>query len=320
MPRTLDPEAGFVACANNAPIGAHQEPYLGVDWLDGYRVARISEVLAERRSFTLAATEALQRDLTSIPWREIRGVVLALPAGTPGARLALELLGRWDGLVSAASPAASVFELFLAEMVRRIARARAPKSAHWAMGEGTNLVLPHSLFALRRVSHTVRLLREQPAGWFRRSWPDEMLAALDRVVDTLSRTAGPTPASWGWGDVRPVYLRHIVGSVPPLDAVFNRGPFRCGGDATTVPQASVSWLHPTGDPIGIASMRLVIDVGAWDETRVVLAGGQSGNPLSPHYDDMIDTWQRGGGVPLRWSRGAIEQATVATLTLVPRGS
>ena len=50
----------------------------------------------------------------------------------------------------------------------------------------------------------------------------------------------------------------------------------------------------------------------------MLAGGQSGNPLSPHYDDLIETWQRGGGVPLHWSREAVERATVATLTLVPR--
>jgi penicillin amidase len=307
MPRTLDPESGFVATANNAPTSASESPYLGVDWLDGYRVARISEALAARRDWTVATMEALQLDLTSIPWREIRAVVLALPARSADARLALELLGAWDGLVSPGAPAASVFELFLAEMVRRAARAKAPKSAHWAMGEGTNLVLPHSLFALRRVSHTVRLLREQPAGWFRRPWPDEMAAALERVIDTLRRTRGPSPDAWAWGDVRPVFLRHLVGGVRPLDAVFNRGPYRCGGDATTIPQASVSWLHPTGDPIGIASMRVVID-----------AGGQSGNPLSPHYDDMVAPWLGGGGVPLPWSREAVERATVSTLTLVPR--
>ncbi len=80
----------------------------------------------------------------------------------------------------------------------------------------------------------------------------------------------------------------------------------------------MSWLHPTGDPIGIASMRLVIDVGSWDATRVVLAGGQSGNPLSPHYDDLLEPWKRGESVPLHWSRDAIARATKATLTLVPR--
>ncbi len=319
MPHAIDPEAGFLATANNQPTPAGDEPYLGVDWLDGYRHARISEALAGRSDWTVAATCALQLDLTSIPWREIRDVVLALPAASADARLAIDLLAAWDGLVSPGSPAAAVFELFLAEMVRRAARAKAPKSAHWAMGEGVNLVLPHSLFALRRISHLTRLLREQPEGWFRRPWADEMLAALDRVIGTLRRTRGPSRDAWAWGDVRPLWLRHLVGGVRPLDAVFNRGPIACGGDATTIPQASVSWLHPTGDPIGIASMRLVIDVGNWDATRVVLAGGQSGNPLSPHYDDMLEPWQRGEGVQLAWSREAVERATRETLTLVPRG-
>jgi penicillin amidase len=80
----------------------------------------------------------------------------------------------------------------------------------------------------------------------------------------------------------------------------------------------VSWLHPTSDPIGIASMRLVIDVGNWDATRVVLAGGQSGNPFSPHYDDLFARWRRGETVPFVWSPEAVARAAKTTLTLVPR--
>jgi penicillin amidase len=319
MPHAFDPEAGFLSHANSQPIAGADEPYLGTDWLDGYRQARITEALAARSDWTVPAFMTLQLDQTSLPWREIRSVVLALPVLSADARLALDLLASWDGLVSAGSPGAAVFELFLAEMVRRTVRAKAPKSAHWAMGEGTNLVLPHSLFALRRTSHLTRLIRDQPAGWFLRSWPDEMVSALERVVHMLRRTRGPSPSAWAWGEIRPLHLRHLVGSVRPFDAVFNRGPFPCGGDATTIPQASVSWLHPTSDPIGIASMRLVIDVGCWDESRVALAGGQSGNPLSPHYDDQIAWWQRGEGVPLPWSREAVEQATRSVLRLLPKG-
>ena len=318
MPHALDPEAGFLANANNQPIGSNESPYLGSDWLDGYRQARIVEALGARSDWSVATTQTLQLDVTSIPWREIRDVVLALPTASDDARLALELLGAWDGLVAAGSPAAAVFELFVAEMVRRVARAKAPKSAAWAMGEGTNAILPHSLLALRRVSHLTRLVREQPAGWFRRSWPGEMLAALERTIDTLRRTRGPSRDAWAWGDVRPLTLRHLAGGVWPMGAVFDRGPFPLGGDAHTIPQASVSWLHPTSDPIGIASMRLVIDVGNWDATRVVLAGGQSGNPFSPHYDDLFAHWRRGETVPFPWSPEAVARAAKTTLTLVPR--
>lgn len=317
MPHAIDPEAGFLVHANGAPAPHGEGPYLGVDWLDGYRQARITEALAARRDWTVARTMNLQLDQTSLPWREIREVVLSLPAASADARAALGCLSAWDGVVAAGSPGAAVFELFLAEMVRRTARAKAPRSASWAMGDGTNLVLPHSLFALRRPGHVARLVREQPEGWFRRSWPEEMVAALDRVGRTLRETRGPNPDAWTWGEVRPLFFRHLVGGVKPLDAVYNRGPFSCGGDATTIPQASVGWLHPTADPVGIVSMRLVIDVGAWDEARVVLAGGQSGNPLSPHYDDQIPLWQKGEGVPLLFSPEAIARAARTELRLSP---
>ena len=64
---------------------------------------------------------------------------------------------------------------------------------------------------------------------------------------------------------------------------------------------------------------MVIDVGAWSNCRFVLCGGQSENPLSPHYADLFEVWQRGEGVPIPWTPEDIEAATVDTLTLEPAG-
>jgi len=65
-------------------------------------------------------------------------------------------------------------------------------------------------------------------------------------------------------------------------------------------------------------MRLVIDVGSWDDARVVLAGGQSGNPLSPHYDDLLALLPQGESVPLPFSPEAVRAATREVLRLMPR--
>ena len=317
MPSCTDPVAAFVSTANNQPILDGNYPYLGVDWLDGYRQARIVESLAARRDWDLAAVQALHTDPLSIPWRELRAVILAVPVRSEASRAALDLLRGFDGKVTAQSPAASVFELFLAEMIRRTVEHKAPRSAEWALGKGTNTVLPHSLFALRRVSHVVNLLRKQPAGFFPRPWSEEMAAALESAIGTLREKHGNKPSSWAWGRVRPLTLKHFAGAVPGLGAVFNRGPFPCGGDTSTIPQASPSPLDPLGNPIGIASMRLVIDVGEWEELRVATAGGQSGNPLSPNYDDLIAPWSRGEGVPIAWSPENVRRRARATLVLRP---
>ena len=62
---------------------------------------------------------------------------------------------------------------------------------------------------------------------------------------------------------------------------------------------------------------MVVDVGNWDENSFVLAGGQSGNPLSPHYADQVALWRRGEGIPIAWSSEAVAQAAQSTLHLTP---
>jgi len=41
------------------------------------------------------------------------------------------------------------------------------------------------------------------------------------------------------------------------------------------------------------SWRMIVTLGDKVTARVVYPGGQSGNPGSPHYDSMVDTWQAG---------------------------
>ncbi len=103
MPRALNPDTGFVATANNKPISDDVELYLGADWIDGYRLARIAESLAARDDWTLADAMVLQMDQVSIPWRQIRELVLAVPAAGDAGQ-AVDLLAAWDGVVAADSP------------------------------------------------------------------------------------------------------------------------------------------------------------------------------------------------------------------------
>jgi penicillin G amidase len=58
-------------------------------------------------------------------------------------------------------------------------------------------------------------------------------------------------------------------------------------------------------------------VGNWEASRYVLAGGQSGNPSSLHYDDMLPLWQRGDGVTIAWTPESVRRRAFETLELVP---
>ena len=317
MPTDENPEAGYIATANNRPLAEGDGPFLGVDWLDGYRVARIGEVLEARRDWDLAGLQRLQMDLRSVPWREIRDTVLAVPVEDEAACQAIALLEDWDGVVTADSPAASVFELFVDGMSHRVAGFKAPRSASWVVGCGSGDLMTHTSFALRRVGTVVRLLKESPPDWFHRGWQQEVADALAGVVRELRRRLGPDPRKWAWGRLRPLTFVHPVGRSRLLGNIFNLGPFPWGGDANTIGQAAPPPQDTARNPVFVASMRMVVDVGDWESCRFSLPGGQSGNPVSPHYQDLLPHWLRGDGVPIAWSKRNVDAAAVSTLRLTP---
>jgi len=214
MPSCVDPAEGFVATANNAPVlESDGGPFLGLDWLDGYRAGRINEALAERSDWDVASSQRLQLDQVTLAWREVRDVVVGTSPPGPlslrgegetvesslevstgvavllrarGSRseisLALSLLRAWDGVASEDSVAATIFERFVREMARRIAVARAPNSAEWALGRGFSDLVGANMFYAGRQSRVLRRLVEQPEGWFAGGWDAEMRDALASVL------------------------------------------------------------------------------------------------------------------------------------------
>ena len=240
LPWTLDPPDGFVASANNAPRpDGPDEPFLGVDWLDGYRAARIVEVLGERTGWDVPGSMALQTDTVSVPWRDLRDLVLASAPGDP----AVELLRDWDGVVSADSAAASVYELLVAELACAMARADAPNGWRWAVGGGFGESVPRTSFGARTLSHLVGRLRSGRGV-------ELIPAALATASAALRERHGTDPAGWAWGTIRPLRLLHPLGVRTPLDRIFNLGPVPLGGDANTPAQAGVHPARAARQPVG----------------------------------------------------------------------
>jgi penicillin amidase len=322
MPFCTDPPEGFLVTANEdpalvAPSAPQRTPFLGVDWMDPYRGQRIREALAGERGWDLGSTMRLQLDELVLPWRQLRDVFLAARPRSDAGREALARLRTWDGIASRQSQAATLFQLLLAEMWQRVVMARAPKSKQWALGRGFTRLLGLTTFSGGRPSRIIRHLREQPLGWFARPWPDEIGDALDCVVLSLGERFGADPARWSWGEVRPLTFEHPLSVVKPLAPLLSRGPFAWGGDGNTVSQAGTTPLNPLAGPTVVASLRFCAEAGDWDNARFVLPGGQSGDPFSVHYDDMLPLWLRGDGIRIAWSSAAVAAAAVHVLELKP---
>jgi penicillin amidase len=318
LPWSRNPREGFVCCANNKPVADHESAvFLGHDWLDGFRQRRISEELAARGDWSVERMAELQTDVQSLAFGDVKSTLLGLSPKTPEATRALEILQQWDGRMASDSVGASVYALFVGALNRRVCEAKAPNSFLYAAGKGVMKLIPGTCLNARRASFVTRLIREQPAGYFA-VWEPELLGALAEAVTTLSERFGSAPSeAWAWGSIRQLSMRHRFGDKKPLDKVFNLGPIPGWGDGTTVNQAGFEFWNPLRHSTVTAHLRSVMEVGNWGASRFVVLGGQSGNPLSPHYGDMVALHQRGEGVPVHWQDEEVARHAVATLTLAP---
>ncbi len=114
-----------------------------------------------------------------------------------------------------------------------------------------------------------------------------------------------------------VRYAHPLGSVKLFSGIFDRGPFPVHGDGTTPNQTSYAPSLPPGLVQIVASYRQLYEVGAWDRAMTVTTSGQSGHPLSPHYDDQMAMWREGVYHNMPWSREAVEKGTESRLRLAP---
>ena len=65
------------------------------------------------------------------------------------------------------------------------------------------------------------------------------------------------------------------------------------------------------------AFREVIDLTDWDRSTATSVPGQSGQPGSPHYGDLLPLWGEGRYFPLLYSREAIEKTARERLVLEP---
>ena len=143
--------------------------------------------------------------------------------------------------------------------------------------------------------------------------------AVEALGHLLSGGAGQGSAARVRLDAEddPLVLEHPVGENKYLAPIFNRGPYPLSGDTNTILQSAVDPLKIDAPARFMPSLRMVVDVGEWDEARFVLPGGQSGNPLSPHYDDQLRYWLRGESLKMPFSDEAVDSAALSTLRLAP---
>jgi len=81
---------------------------------------------------------------------------------------------------------------------------------------------------------------------------------------------------------------------------------------------ATSWDAVEGFEVTAApSMRMVVSLADWDDSRWINLTGVSGHPASAHYSDQTELFVDGETLPWAFSRGAVEAAAQDRLVLTP---
>ncbi|MCW6510598.1 penicillin acylase family protein [Lichenifustis flavocetrariae] len=309
LPHVLNPETGFFATANeqNVPVDwSLPAEKIGHEWIEGARANRIAEVFAATPVHSVRTSCALQTDLLSLPARRVVRLLADLGSEDAAISTALDLLRDWDAVLAADSAAAALFEVWWSKHLRPgvLAMAVADPATRALLGAGDpDGVLP-------------RL--EQPGPWF--AAPAEaardalLLGTLSRAYSECAEHMGLDPSAWAWGRLHQGYFEHVLTGLT-RSPDLNVGPLPMGGSDST-PMNAMYRFNDFRVILG-ASVRMVVDVGAWDESVCINAPGQSGDPRSPHYGDLAGKWSKGEYVPMLYSQEAVSTAAQMQLCLRP---
>lgn len=120
-----------------------------------------------------------------------------------------------------------------------------------------------------------------------------------------------------WGEVHTIEFEHPMGSVKPLDQIFNVGPFPMAGTNESVNQESFVQTNSGKYPVVHGpQMRILIDMAAPEQSISINPTGQSGNPLSEFYSNQAELFVGEGYRPQLMNRADIEENKKYQLRLI----
>ena len=311
LPRAFNPPSGRIVNANNIIVPPAYPHFLGREWGDPYRAARIGEMLDEAEPYDLNLFADIQADNLSGAARDVLPLLLAAPITGTRAAAAKARLAEWDYNMYRDRVAPLIFTAWLRELNRTLyADELGPLfGRYWGL----------------RPDVVVNMLENRPA------WCDDVTTpapetcaarialALDRATADLAATYGEDMNQWRWAYAHKATFNHrVFETVPLLDSVANislaadGGAFTINRNASNIrdPDAPFAAIHGAG-------YRAIYDLSDLSKSLFIQATGQSGNPLSPHYDTFTERWRDFRYLSIAGDRDSLAESGLGVLTLVP---
>ncbi len=302
LPQAFNPEDGLIVTANARVVGPDYIPYLTDHWEEPYRTARIWDLVHDKHDLRPDDMLKVQTDTYSYPDVFLsEQLVPAAKIAAPKDLRTQKLIGLskdWNGIADADSTVVPFLEGTRRAALKLILQP--------VLGDDTELYQWRSMAFLQRV------LTERPAAWLPaayKSYDELLVAAADESVKSLEKNSGSARVEdWPWKRFDSLEILHPIGRVGWLKKIFS---------ITGKPQGGTSFSPRAATRHHGPAMRVVASVGDWDNSLMVIAGGQSGQPGSSHYADQFRYWYDGKPVVAPFSDAAEAAIRKHTLRLKP---
>ena len=322
-PEFIAPLSGILGNTNNKTVERPFPNHISFVWGDTQRVRRWQGLMQNREVHTRDSFIEAQLDTVSYTARSLLPLIgadlwftgEAAPAGTPARKRqrALALLAEWNGEMNEHLPEPLLYAAWTRALQKRLIQ-----DDLGPLAEEYTHVEP--LF-IERVFRDI----DGASAWCDvkqsaqvESCTDVSRLALDDALIWIEESWGDNFESLRWGDAHQATHDHqVLGEIPVLGTLVNIRQSTSGGDNTLLRgYTSGKDPNPFFNVHG-AGYRGVYDFADPDSSVFIISTGQSGHPLSRHYDDLAQLWRRGEYIPMSLDPDLARAASVGTTRLRP---
>ncbi|MEO1053510.1 MAG: penicillin acylase family protein [Bacteroidota bacterium] len=275
----LNPERGFVSSANQHPVDSLYPYWTYSPTYETYRNRIINRMLSAADDVTPQDMMTMQQNGYGILPEEILPLMLdSLIANelTDKGKAIVDSLKSWDYHYTVGSKTATYFQVWWSRLYRSI----------WDEFRIEDVALEEPSYFT-----TIHLMKNYPTLEFYdidSTDQKETLKLLinesfNHTIDFLELWKEERNRDFTWGNYKATYVRHLADLGGSL-AGFSSYNIQVQGEANTI--NSTKRNHGP-------SQRLVVEMTSPPQAWGIYPGGQSGNPGSPLYDNMIELWRTG---------------------------
>ncbi|MDA0262909.1 MAG: penicillin acylase family protein [Chloroflexi bacterium] len=315
LPVSINPPEGYIATANNRPVGDDYPYYIAIDFTPEFRVKRVTAGLKSLDHPTAGDMAQVHAQRVSIPALAYLEVVKKIAPADLASAAARERLLAWNAEMDAGEVAPTIYSAMRDALLKDVLEANLTETmaeeawhpADRGLGSFSNRLKAQLVAMIGRDDRSLL-----PGG---DSWPTAVARALSTAVMTLEERLGADMDKWKWEKVHQARPKHnLSAAFPELAGLLDPPAIPTSGDGDTPLQGGYSPSAPaTVTSLSVA--RYSYDPSNWENSLWVVPLGSSGHPGSAHYADQSDTWRQVKMIPMGydWDRIIASYETKQTL-------